>query len=118
MKFERAPLDQVDWPQVDAVKDRTFCQRRFWPEFVRETHAGEPVVARLDDRGTTIGYFTGVIVRKLGLPIMGSPFLGFEWTTPYMGFNLQPGVARADAVGALLAFVFGELTKLPAPGID
>lgn len=29
-----------------------------------------------------------------------------------MGFNLQPGVARADALGALLAFVFGELNCL------
>src|SRR5512144_3250212 len=105
MKFERVPLDQVDWPLVDAFEDRTFCQRRFWLEFIRETQAGEPVVARLDDCGTTIGYFTGVIVRKLGLPIMGSPFPG--WTTPYMGFNLQPGLARAEAVAALLPFVFG-----------
>ena len=41
---------------------------------------------------------------------MGSPFPG--WTTPYLGFNLAPGVARADAVAALLPFVFRELRCL------
>ncbi len=38
---------------------------------------------------------------------MGSPFPG--WTTPYLGFNLLPGVPRADAVRALLPFVFDDL---------
>jgi hypothetical protein len=38
---------------------------------------------------------------------MGSPFPG--WATRGLGFNLAPGVARADAVAALLPFVFHEL---------
>jgi hypothetical protein len=64
-------------------------------------------VARLEDGGATVGYFTGIVVRRLGVRIMGSPFPG--WTTPYLGFNLAPGLPRADAVGALLPFVFREL---------
>ena len=43
---------------------------------------------------------------------MGSPFPG--WTTPYLGLNLAPGVSRADAVAALVPFVFQSL-RLPPP---
>jgi hypothetical protein len=107
MKCELVPFDQVAWAELDRFSDRVFSQRRKWLDFVVETSGGRPVVARLDDGGATVGYFTGVIVRRLGVRIMGSPFPG--WTTPYMGFNLAPGVPRADAVAALLPFVFREL---------
>jgi hypothetical protein len=59
-------------------------------------------------RGTeTVGFFTGLVVRRYGLRILGSPFQG--WTTNYMGFNLRQGVSRRAAVEALLPFAFGPL---------
>lgn len=107
MKFEAVPFAELNWDELDAFEDRTFCQRRAWLEFIRETQRGEIVVARLVDGGRTVGWFSGVVVHRLGVPIMGSPFPG--WTTPYLGFNLSPGVARSDAVRALLPFVFQQL---------
>ncbi len=101
------PYKEVDWSEVDQFADRAFSQRRGWLEFIRETQHGRVVLARLVDSGTTVGYFTGVIIRRFGIPIMGSPFPG--WTTPSLGFNLVPGLHREDAIGALLPFVFGEL---------
>ncbi len=101
------PLAEMDWPVLDQFADRTFSQRRGWLEFIRETQHGRVVLARLVDSGTTVGYFTGMIIRRFGIPIMGSPFPG--WTTPSLGFNLVPGLPRGDAVAALLPFVFGEL---------
>ncbi|HEX5824555.1 MAG TPA: GNAT family N-acetyltransferase, partial [Candidatus Limnocylindrales bacterium] len=59
------------------------------------------------DGGRAIGAFAGMIVRKAGMKILGSPFPG--WTTPYMGLSLAPGASRRQAVEALVAFAFGEL---------
>ena len=107
MRFEKVPVDHVDWSHLDAFEDRTFSQRSGWLEFVRQAQRGEIVVARLIDGEETVGYFTGIVVRRFGVRIMGSPFPG--WATRDLGFNLAPGVERADAIAALLPFVFREL---------
>jgi hypothetical protein len=107
MKLETEVYESVDWSYLDSFSDRTFSQRKAWIDFVCETQGGEPVVARVDDAGTTVGFFAGVIIRRMGLQILGSPFPG--WTTPYMGFNLRHGVSRADAVDALISYAFFEL---------
>jgi Acetyltransferase (GNAT) domain len=107
MKFEREAYNQVDWDLLDSFGDRTFSQRRAWLEFICETQAGEAVLARLEDEGRTLGFFSGVVIRRMGMRIMGSPFPG--WTTPYIGLNLFPGVPRAVAVAALIPFVFRTL---------
>jgi len=55
----------------------------------------------------TVGYFTGLIVKKFGFKILGSPFPG--WSTFYMGFNLRTEISRAIALEALTSFVFKDL---------
>ena len=107
MRFEAVAFDAVDWAALDRFDDRTFCQRRAWLAFLRESQRGEISIARLDDAGATVGYFTGLITRRFGARIMGSPFPG--WTTPYLGLNLAPGVSRLAAVAALVPFVFKTL---------
>lgn len=107
MKLEREVYDRVNWSLLDSFSDRTFSQRKAWIDFVCETQDGEPVVARIDNAGLTVGFFVGVIVRWMGLRILGSPFPG--WTTPYMGFNLRCDASRTDAVDALISFAFSEL---------
>ena len=107
LRFERIPLEEVDWAQLDAYPDRTIHQTLPWLQFLRQTQQGEPVVALLREGGETLGYFTGMVVRKLGLRILGSPFPG--WTTSYMGFNLKTGVSRRAAMEALIPFAFRQL---------
>lgn len=107
MKFVKVPYQHVDWTLLDSFPDRTFSQQKEWIEFICRTQDGEPVIARLEERGEQRGFFTGVIVRRMGLRIMGSPFPG--WTTPYMGFNLCEGVSRTEALAALIPFVFNDL---------
>ncbi|MEE1612170.1 GNAT family protein [Microvirga sp. CF3016] len=107
MKFSRVPYDLVPWECLDSYEDRTFSQRKEWLDFVCETQGGEPVIARLEDGGYTLGYFTGVLIKRMGFTILGSPFPG--WTTPYMGFNLSPEVSRTAAVSALIPFAFRDL---------
>src|SRR5438270_7070866 len=108
LKFERLDLKSLNWDEtIGKFPDRTIFQTPAWLTFVAGTQNAEPIVAALKDGSWTVGYFTGLIVRKCGLRILGSPFPG--WTTEYMGFNLSGRVSRRAAVEALSHFAFGDL---------
>jgi hypothetical protein len=107
VKLEPLDLATVDWAKLDSFQDRVIFQTREWLEFVSRTQGGAPVVAAVVEDGTTIGYFTGMVVKRYGIRILGSPLPG--WTTGSMGFNLEPGASRREAVRALVDFSFGPL---------
>ena len=107
LRLEALDLSAVPWQELDAMADRTVFQTREWLRFVQATQKATPVVAALRDGSETVGYFTGLVVRKFGIKVLGSPFPG--WTTSYMGFNLRPGISRREAMAALPAFAFGQL---------
>jgi hypothetical protein len=107
LTYKRLNLEDVNWAELDKFPDRMIYQTRPWLEFIAESQHAEPVVAALYDGGDLAGYFTGAIVKKMGLKILGSPFPG--WTTAYMGFNLLPGVTRRQALEGLSRFAFDQL---------
>jgi hypothetical protein len=107
LRLERLELDDVDWDRLDAFPDRVLFQTREWLEFVARTQGAEPVVAAVVDGPETVGYFTGLVLERYRLKILGSPFPG--WTTDSMGFNLEPEASRRDAAAALVPFAFGPL---------
>jgi hypothetical protein len=107
LRFERIDADS-DWGGgLDAFPDRHVFQTPAWLRFLTATQREEPIVAALREEDRTVGYFTGLLMRKLGLRILGSPFPG--WSTPYMGLNLMPGVERRAALKLLVGFAFSEL---------
>jgi CelD/BcsL family acetyltransferase involved in cellulose biosynthesis len=107
-KFERIPLQSAEWREALAgFPDRIVFQTPEWLAFLAETQGVEPVLAVLKDGSDTLGYVTGVILKKFGLRIFGSPIPGAS--TPYMGFNLRPGVPRRVAVEALPDLAFRVL---------
>jgi hypothetical protein len=116
LRLERVPLEAVDWEAADAFSDRNVFQTTGWLEFVARTQGAEPVVARIERDGEPAGWFTGLIVRRFGVPILGSPFQG--WTTGPMGFNLAPGIDRREAVEALMPFAFKRLHCLHLELLD
>lgn len=107
LTIERVPL--ADWtPAVlEGFADRYVFQTPAWLAYVAETQDAEPVIGAVRDGASTVGWFTGLIVRRYGVRILGSPFPG--WTTGYMGFNLPPAVDRGEALEALAPFAFKEL---------
>jgi CelD/BcsL family acetyltransferase involved in cellulose biosynthesis len=107
LALERVGLEHCDWERMDAFADRVIFQTREWIEFVSRTQRAEPVIANVLRDGEVVGYFTGLIVRRFGVRILGSPFPG--WTTDSMGFNLADGVSRRDAAAALVRFAWGPL---------
>ena len=110
MRFRLLDYGDVPWERLDAYADRTVFQTRAWVEFVAETQRARPAIAELRDGQAVAGYFTGLTFRRFGAKILGSSFPG--WTTPYMGFNLEPGVARKAALEALEDFAFRDLRCL------
>lgn len=116
LSFHRLPLEQVDWQALDGFGDRLLMQRRGWLEFVRAISGGEIVIAQLEQDGQTAGYFSGILFRRCGVPILGSPFRG--WNTAYMGFNLHPDVSRIEAVTGLEQFAFRQLGCLHYEVVD
>lgn len=110
MMFRQLPFDQVDWAALNRFEDRLVFQTREWLAFLAESQHATPVVASLTDAGQTVGYFTGLLLKRMGIRILASPLPG--WTTQYMGFNLLPHVSRADALRALETFAFKDLNCL------
>lgn len=106
-RFERLNFPEVQWEEIESCPDHTIYQTRAWLTFISRTQEAEPVVAALKEGDQTVGYFTGLIIRKLGVRILGSPFPG--WSTDYMGFALFPGASRKSALHGLLAFAFEQL---------
>jgi len=107
-RFERIPLEHAAWGKsLAGFPDRIIFQTPEWLAFLAETQGVEPVLAALREGDETLGYFTGMILKKFGLRVLGSPVPGSG--TPYQGFNLRPGVSRRLAAAALPEFVFKQL---------
>ena len=106
--FERVGAPADGWTSdVDVEQGRTIYQTPAWLGFLADTQHAELVFARLKQEQKTLGWFTGLIVSKFGLRILGSPFPG--WSTDYMGLVLSPEVVRSRALQALIEFAFQQL---------
>jgi hypothetical protein len=106
--LERLHVRGDDWSTSSGFSQpRTIYQTPAWLAFLSKTQNGEPVIAVLKEGQARIGYFAGMIVKKAGLRILGSPFPG--WTTDYMGLTLSSSANRRMAVQALINFAFKDL---------
>jgi len=100
-----------DWGQVvSRFPEHHVYHMPAWLAFVAETQDGSPVLATLTEGREAVGCFAGLVVRRFGAKILGSPFPG--WGTDYMGFQLCEGVSRKQAAQALIEYAFEELNCL------
>ena len=105
MKCHILEFDAVDWSVLDRFEDRTVFQTREWIQFIKDAKNATPVIAELREGREAAGYFSGLTFTRLGVKILGSSFPG--WTTPYIGFNLHPGVSRTAALAAVEEMAWG-----------
>jgi CelD/BcsL family acetyltransferase involved in cellulose biosynthesis len=108
--LERADPGTWDWDRLDGSPDGVIFQTREWVEFLAATQGAEPVLAAVVDDGRRVGSFTGLMIRRMGVRILGSPFPG--WATESMGFDLDEGVSRRAAAAALVRFAFGPMKAM------
>ena len=106
-EFRLLKPHEVPWGTLDAFNDRVVFQTREWLDFIAESQNAAPVVAEIRDRDAVAGYFSGLVVRKFGMRILGSSFPG--WTTPYIGFNVLPAYSRSALLAPLTQWAFREL---------
>jgi Acetyltransferase (GNAT) domain len=109
-RFRALSPGEVPWRTLDRFDDRVVFQTQEWLNFIAESQGALPVVAEIRDNDTVAGYFSGLVVRKFGVRILGSSFPG--WTTPYIGFNLAPGYSRSRLLDPLLQWAFRDLRCL------
>ncbi len=106
LTFKR--IDLETWGQeIGQYADYMAYQTPVWLKFIAATQGAEPVVAALKSGTRTVGHFTGLVVTKWGLRILGSPFPG--WASSYMGFCLSARVSHGQAIEALIPFAFKNL---------
>lgn len=110
MKCNIIDFQTADFQRLDQFADRTVFQTREWVEFVAESQNAMPILAELQSAGKVVGYFTGLTFSRFGVRVLGSSFPG--WTTPYMGFNLLPGISRAAALAAVEQMAWNTLKCL------
>lgn len=97
-------FQQVDYRTIDVdvfhnYADKLIFQTKEWISFLEKTQNAKPVVLKIFEDGNHIGFFSGLLFKKFGIPIMGSPFRG--WTTLYMGFNLNDDIDPVKRAGLL-----------------
>ncbi|XVU23118.1 GNAT family N-acetyltransferase [Actinoplanes sp. CA-054009] len=107
LRLRRVEPTAALWADRAAYDDRLIFHTRPWLRFVAEAQGATPVLAVVEDGHDTVGHFTGLVSRRFGLRILGSPMAG--WTTSYVGFLLQPGIRRREALEALMPFAFDDL---------
>ena len=107
ISFKRIDADDMPWEELNEFNGANIFQTRPWINFLADFFAAEPVIAAIQSDGQVQGYFMGLITKKLGLKILGSPFRG--WNTYFMGFNLLPGVSYHEVLQAFPNFAFNEL---------
>lgn len=116
LEYKQIRFKDVDWAAHADFETQTICKSREWLQFISETQNAEPVIAAISSGSQLVGYFTGLIVQKMGMRILGSPFPG--WSTIYMGFNLEPDVNRTDVLQGLLQFAFRKLNCIQVEIMD
>ncbi|WP_433795048.1 lipid II:glycine glycyltransferase FemX [Actinoplanes sp. CA-252034] len=106
LRLHRVQPDAALWADRATYPDRLIFHTPEWLRFVAECQNAEPLLATVTDGGQPVGHFTGLLSRRFGMRILGSPMAG--WTTSYLGFTLRPDVPRRAALSALMPFAFGE----------
>jgi hypothetical protein len=108
LRFERFRGTLEEWGGIlETYPDRQIFQTPAWLRFVAEAQNAEPVIAVLKDGDEEVGHFAGLVVKRIGFSILGTPLPG--WSTSYMGIRLREGVSKRNALESLVRFAFRDL---------
>jgi lipid II:glycine glycyltransferase (peptidoglycan interpeptide bridge formation enzyme) len=105
---------QIERMQTEAIRQfstpnyhNTIFTTYEWVRFLEKNQNAEPVVLALQKNGKTAGYFVGLIIKKFGIKILGSPFEG--WLTPDMGFIQIEKLNINAALKCVVKYAFRHL---------
>nr|BFE74894.1 hypothetical protein GCM10020092_081950 [Actinoplanes digitatis] len=87
LRLQRVEPTPALWSDRAGYPDRLIFHTEPWLRFVAESQRAEPVLATITDGTTTVGHFTGLLTRRYGLRILGSPMAKLD----HVLRGLQPG---------------------------
>lgn len=108
---ECGPEDLATWDaDIRQFENHHLAQTRGWIESLRDAGLGEPLFLRLEDADGLVACLPGLLVRKAGWRLFGSPLPG--WQTWRMGPAYD--ATNADAASVIPQFI----THLARRGIS
>lgn len=103
--FTEIPIECVAVAEFNSANEKTVFTTLPWISYVLDDNPGsKPIILRITKGDMYVGYFTGVLISKFGIRIIGSPFRG--WSTCYMGFDVSNGADRIELLNELKPFLF------------
>jgi hypothetical protein len=102
--FEIIPIDKINKIEYSSFSNKSVFTTPQWIEFIAVDNDASPVIIRITENETVIGYFSGLIKNKFGIKIFGSPFRG--WSTCFMGFDLYENHRTIEILPELVKFIF------------
>lgn len=111
----RCQLDDVPWGDLEERNDHTVFQRRSWLASLAESQRATPIALRIGN-GPEPAWCFGLVIRRFGVRIFGSPFPG--WGTPYIGISTLHDGERINIANSVLQYAISELGCLHAELAD
>lgn len=107
VSFERIALEDLNLEEFNGFEDKSVFTSIEWLRFLEEDTKGEIVILRITEEKDLLGYLTGLIVRKFGIRIFGSPFKG--WSTRFMSFDLFEPKKVKSLLTPTIDYLFHDL---------
>lgn len=105
-KFEEMSFDMLS-DEFFGFRNKYIFTTKEWLEYVQEDSKGTPFILRITgENGDLLGYFTGFIIKKFGIKILGSPFSG--WSSCFMGLDLFDRSEQYEIVKEIVAYVYKQ----------
>jgi len=102
--FEKIPIEQLDEIEYKRFIDKRIFTTLPWIKFIAEDQKAEPVFVRITKNGIFRGYFTGLMIKKFGVKILGSPLKG--WSTSFMGFDTFNKLEKTKILPEFVKYAF------------
>ena len=102
--FDSVELKNVVVDEYYNLPNKSIFTTIPWMNYLLEDNpGGEPIILRITEANVFQGYFTGMLIKKFGIRIVGSPFRG--WSTCFMGLELIDGVDRSTVLPELKKYL-------------
>ncbi len=102
--FQIVSLDELNIEEFNSSPQKSVFTTLPWIRYIEEDAKAKPIVIRITEGGRFVGYFCGLMIKKFGIRIIGSPFNG--WSTCYMGLDLAGDDNRMDILEQLKDFLY------------
>ena len=106
MKTDIYEIKQVDFNLLKTIDTSFYCSFD-WISFLQQNQKGKPILLEICSQGVPIAYFVSVLVKKMGIKVLGSPFEG--WLTPDMGFIVLSEIDYDKAICSIVDYSFRKI---------